>query len=64
MFYSKNKRISFFFFIFEKVWFQNRRIKWRRQTLDDHQQRLTSLTANKQVPSTITDEHRNSDVNE
>ena len=29
-----------------KVWFQNRRIKWRRQALDDHQQRLTSIVGN------------------
>ncbi|CAF2351289.1 unnamed protein product [Rotaria sp. Silwood2] len=48
-----------------KVWFQNRRIKWRRQTLDDHQQRLTSLTSgNTQTPTTITEEHHNSDVDE
>ncbi|CAF0856450.1 unnamed protein product [Didymodactylos carnosus] len=27
-----------------KVWFQNRRIKWRRQSLEEHQHRLTSLS--------------------
>ncbi|CAF0831408.1 unnamed protein product [Rotaria sp. Silwood1] len=47
-----------------KVWFQNRRIKWRRQTLDDHQQRLTSLTGNTQTPTPITEEHHDSDVDE
>jgi hypothetical protein len=32
--------------IIAQVWFQNRRIKWRRQALDDHQQRLPSLLGN------------------
>ncbi|CAF3176689.1 unnamed protein product [Rotaria socialis] len=45
-----------------KVWFQNRRIKWRRQTLDDHQQRLTSITG--QTPTTMADEHNHSDNDE
>ncbi|PVD29922.1 hypothetical protein C0Q70_09181 [Pomacea canaliculata] len=26
-----------------KVWFQNRRIKWRKQTLEQHQARLASM---------------------
>lgn len=43
-----------------KVWFQNRRIKWRRQALDDHQQRITSLsgtiTSTQAPPSTINDD--------
>ncbi|CAF1140068.1 unnamed protein product [Adineta steineri] len=45
-----------------KVWFQNRRIKWRRQALDDHQQRLTSFAGNPPTSqTTTTDEHHNSD---
>lgn len=47
-----------------KVWFQNRRIKWRRQALDDHQQRLTHLTGSLQQTSSINDEQANSDSDE
>jgi len=47
-----------------KVWFQNRRIKWRRQALDDHQQRLTSFAGNIQIPPKINDEHHDSDSDE
>ncbi|CAF0887169.1 unnamed protein product [Adineta steineri] len=47
-----------------KVWFQNRRIKWRRQALDDHQQRLTSFAGNPPTSQTTTDEHHNSDSDE
>ncbi|UJR27765.1 hypothetical protein I4U23_009038 [Adineta vaga] len=45
-----------------KVWFQNRRIKWRRQALDDHQQRLTTFTGNNQTMNE--DEHEPSDSDE
>lgn len=53
------------FLLFEKVWFQNRRIKWRRQALDDHQQRLTAFSGNNiQTSTAINDEHHNSDSDE
>ena len=53
-----------------KVWFQNRRIKWRRQALDDHQQRITSLSGTIQSaaaplpPLTINDDDPHSDSDE
>jgi hypothetical protein len=58
--FNKNKNSLFL----SKVWFQNRRIKWRRQTLDDQQQRLTTLAGNIQAPPAINDEHHNSDSDE
>ncbi|CAF1432995.1 unnamed protein product [Adineta ricciae] len=44
-----------------KVWFQNRRIKWRRQALDDHQQRLASFTGNTSTANDDQHEHSDSD---
>ena len=44
-----------------QVWFQNRRIKWRRQALDDHQQRLASFTGNTSTANDDQHEHSDSD---